>query len=78
MVTLAGALAALIGGPVLDRTGLGGKYDFKLEYDPGSVNGRESGGKLSPDLLGVEMEVGVVDQVEQQAALAREADPALA
>jgi uncharacterized protein (TIGR03435 family) len=31
---LAGTLASIAGRPVLDKTGLTGKYDYKLEYAP--------------------------------------------
>jgi uncharacterized protein (TIGR03435 family) len=37
MEVFAGALTLLVERPVFDKTGLDGKYDFKLEYDPSSV-----------------------------------------
>lgn len=42
MVTLAKALTVLLERPVLDKTGVDGKYDFKLEYDPSTVFSREA------------------------------------
>ena len=42
MATLAGALTILVERPVLDKTGLDGNYDFKLEYDPSTVFSREA------------------------------------
>jgi uncharacterized protein (TIGR03435 family) len=42
MATLAGALTILVERPVLDKTALDGKYNFKLEYDPSSVVNREA------------------------------------
>ena len=37
MDTLAGILTENSGRPVLDRTGLTGKYDFDVHYDPGAL-----------------------------------------
>ena len=41
MTTLAKALTVLVEGPVLDKTGLDGNYDFKLEYDPSTIYSRD-------------------------------------
>jgi len=38
MSSLARALGAEFQKPVMDKTGLTGKYDFKLEYSPGGVS----------------------------------------
>ena len=42
MATLAQPLTVLMERPVLDKTGVEGKYDFKLDYDPSTVSSREA------------------------------------
>ena len=42
MATLAQALTVLMERPVLDKTGVEGKYDFRLDYDPTTVYSREA------------------------------------
>jgi uncharacterized protein (TIGR03435 family) len=39
MTALANTLARLLGRPVIDRTGLTGRYDFDLEYSGDDSNG---------------------------------------
>ncbi|HEX6896713.1 MAG TPA: TIGR03435 family protein, partial [Bryobacteraceae bacterium] len=47
---LSSTLSNQLGRPVLDRTGLTGHYDFKLEYtpDPGQPGGGPFGGAPPP------------------------------
>ena len=45
---LAGQLAALIRSPVMDRTGLTGKYDFTLEWSPDEGRGMTMQGAGRP------------------------------
>jgi uncharacterized protein (TIGR03435 family) len=40
--TLAGMLSGTAGGPVFDRTGLEGEYDFSLEFAPGNAGDDET------------------------------------
>ena len=47
MDALVGLSNTLTGRPVIDSTGLKGKYDFTLTFSPDSVEG-ESGPALSP------------------------------
>jgi uncharacterized protein (TIGR03435 family) len=52
MNTLINTLASLLGRPVIDRTGLTGRYDFVLEYSRSDAPGsRASGGYNEPPPL---------------------------
>jgi uncharacterized protein (TIGR03435 family) len=44
MSNLAGTLTALLGRPVVDSTGLTGRYDFVLEFSRGETAGPRAGG----------------------------------
>jgi uncharacterized protein (TIGR03435 family) len=48
MEMLANVLSGQLGRPVLDKTGLQGKYDFKLEFTPDPGQGAEPFGGLGP------------------------------
>lgn len=49
MATLINTLTGLLGRPVVDQTGLGGRYDFVLEFSRGDTAGaRASGGYNEP------------------------------
>ena len=58
MTLLAGFLGGRLGRPVLERTGLTGKYDFKLEWTPES---NELSGKGGPEGPGEKGEPGGAD-----------------
>ena len=58
MTLLAGFLGGRLGRPVLERTGLTGKYDFKLEWTPESS---ELSGKGGPEGPGEKGEPGGAD-----------------
>jgi uncharacterized protein (TIGR03435 family) len=78
---LAGGLSRMLGRPVEDQTGLGAKYDLKLEWTPEAPGGAEIGDAAEPELslftalqeqLGLRLEsrkapgdVVVVDHVEK-------------
>jgi len=44
MTTLVNSLTALLGVPVIDKTGLAGRYDFALDYSRDQTAGARSGG----------------------------------
>ena len=44
MTTLATTLTGLLGRPVVDKTGLTGRYDFVLEFSRADAGGRRTGG----------------------------------
>lgn len=44
MTTLANTLTSLLGRPVIDKTGLTGRYDFVLEFSRGDFGGRRTAG----------------------------------
>lgn len=44
MTTVINTLSALLGRPVIDRTGLTGRYDFVLEFSRNETGGMRSGG----------------------------------
>jgi uncharacterized protein (TIGR03435 family) len=74
------ALSKEVGRPVVDKTGLAGKYDFTLEYAPAGRAGTEESGKPSvftalEEQLGLKLvlskesvDVLVIDSVEQPSA----------
>jgi len=79
MEMLAGALAGQLGRPVIDRTGLAGAFDFKLEWTPDAAQADAAPVDAGPSLftalqeqLGLKLEstkapaeVIVIDHVER-------------
>jgi uncharacterized protein (TIGR03435 family) len=79
MEMLAGALAGQLGRPVIDRTGLAGAFDFKLEWTPDAAQADTAPVDAGPSLftaleeqLGLKLqstkgpaEVIVIDRVER-------------
>jgi len=61
---LATNLAGQLGRPVLDRTGLKGNYDFKLEYAPEPAGfGPKPEGASAPDLSGPSILTALQEQL---------------
>jgi len=71
MSTLATTLTALIGRPVVDKTGLSGRYDFVLEFSRGDSSGaRASGGyneapAMPPPVPGAEPGLSIYSSIQQ-------------
>ena len=72
MTLLAGFLGGRLGRPVLERTGLTGKYDFKLEWTPesGELSGKggpegpgEKGEAAGADPLGPSLSTALQEQL---------------
>jgi bla regulator protein blaR1 len=68
MEMFAKVLSGTLVRPVLDRTGLTGKYDFKLEWTEDSGGMKEKGGEIStdanpPDLSGPSIFSAIQDQL---------------
>lgn len=80
LTNLVWLLSREVGRPVVDKTGLTGKYDFTLEYAPAAREGPENAGKPSvftalEEQIGLKLvpskepvDVLVVDSIEQPAA----------
>lgn len=62
MQDLAGMLTSFISRRTVDKTGLSGRYDFNLWYEPQSASANAGGGAANPG-------VSVFDAVEQQLGL---------
>ncbi len=77
MEGLARLISQQIGGTVVDKTGLPGKYDFTLAFTPDNfqINGRPPGGEPPPDGAQTQESVGpsIFTAVQEQLGLKLEA-----
>jgi uncharacterized protein (TIGR03435 family) len=62
MASLVNLLGALVGRPVVDRTGLKGAYDFDLEFTPDEVQ-RTPPAEAPPDPIGPSLFTAVQSQL---------------
>jgi uncharacterized protein (TIGR03435 family) len=71
MTTLATTLTSLLGRPVIDKTGLTGRYDFVLEFSRADGGARRSGGgyneppPLPPPVPGAEPGLSIYSSIRQ-------------
>jgi uncharacterized protein (TIGR03435 family) len=75
MTRLAEALARVLGRPVVDETGLAGKYDFRLEWTPADTEPLMQMPGAMPDPAGQPAELGpsVFAAIQEQLGLRLEA-----
>ncbi len=62
-------LSGQLQSPVLDRTGLTGLYDFRLEFVPEGVTAQQSPTDGAPDTIAINSVPGLIIAVEEQLGL---------
>lgn len=71
MASLANTLSSLVGRPVVDRTGLTGRYDFTLEFTRNETQGAGAAGgfneppALPPPAQGTEIATSIYTSIQQ-------------
>jgi uncharacterized protein (TIGR03435 family) len=74
MTSLANTLSGWLGRPVVDKTGLAGRYDFALDFSPADTGGRDATGGYNeppplPSVPGGEPALSVYSSIQQQLGL---------